>query len=125
MLTKLTILAILTLSVMCNHSESNSNGGTTPNFQGKNTENANEFENDIIAFGTFIFMVLAFLVIAGLNFYLCVKCMNKRAVNKKIKEQMMFKRMEFATNNGLSIQQLNDPRFSQTLHIWSDRKQEQ
>jgi hypothetical protein len=28
------------------------------------------------------------------------------------------KRLEFATNHGFNIQTLNDPRYSQTIHIW-------
>ncbi len=32
---------------------------------------------------------------------------------------MQMRRLEFATNHGFNIQTLNDPRNSQTIHIWS------
>ncbi len=76
-------------------------------------------ENEIIAAGTVIGFILGSIFVIGVNVFLCVKCLNKRSISKKIKEQMMFKRLEFATNNGLTIQQLNDPRYSQTLHVWA------
>ncbi len=112
---KLTVLALMTLSVLCNYQQTypNSNPmGGSGNMQNPNgTNNPYEMENEIIAAGTVIAFILGSIVFIG------VKCLNKRSTSKKIKEQMMFKRLEFATNNGLTIQQLNDPRYSQTLHV--------
>jgi hypothetical protein len=43
--------------------------------------------------------------------------MKKRNITRGIKNQMQMKRLEFATNHGFNIQTLNDPRYSQTIHI--------
>jgi hypothetical protein len=63
-----------------------------------------------------IFYIIVLCLIAGINIFLCVRCLNKRAVSNAIKEQIQMKRMEFATMNGLDIRTLNDPRYSQTIH---------
>lgn len=121
---KLTVLALVTISALCNTNQATSNTnlmGSGTGMQGqqypKGPNNQYEMENDMIVAGTLIAMVIGFVVVAGINIFLCIKCYNKRAISKKIKNQMMFKRLEFATNNGLTVQQLNDPRYSQTLHI--------
>lgn len=121
---KLTVLALVTISAFCSSHQTSSssnlagsNGGKQTQPYTNNPNNPYEMETEIIAAGTFIACVIGFLVIAGVNLFLCMKCYSKRAISKKIKEQMMFKRLEFATNNGLTIQQLNDPRYSNTLHV--------
>jgi hypothetical protein len=63
-----------------------------------------------------IFYIIVFCLIAGINIFLCIRCLNKRAISNAIKEQIQMKRMEFATMNGLDIRTLNDPRYSQTIH---------
>jgi hypothetical protein len=64
----------------------------------------------------FVFYIIVVSVIAGINIFLCVKCLKKKAVSNGIKEQIQMKRMEFATMNGLDLRTLNDPRYSQTIH---------
>lgn len=121
---KLTVLALMTISALCNTSSATSSTnlmGSGTGMQGQQypmgPNNQYDRESEMIVAGTFIAMVIGCVVVAGVNIFLCIKCYNKRAISKKIKNQMMFKRLEFATSNGISVQQLNDPRYSQTIHI--------
>jgi hypothetical protein len=54
---------------------------------------------------------------AAVNIYLCMKCYRKNKQSKLIKEQMILRRMEYANNVGIDLHQLNDPRYSTTIHI--------
>lgn len=73
----------------CSHPYDNSNNGNMGN-----PNNSYKYEmDDETAIVMFIVYSIVFIVVAGANIYLCMKCYNKRAISKRIKEQMMFKKI--------------------------------
>ena len=93
MMTKLTILTLLTVSVLCNHHVSDSTAPNLQTAQYPTGQNPYELESDIIIVGTVITVMFAIIIVGGINIFLCYKCYNKRAMSKRIKEQMLFKKL--------------------------------
>lgn len=88
-------------------------GGNIP-YNGYEKE-LEEINGEVIGAIAFFYVILV-CIIAGINIFLCVKCLRKRTVSNGIKQQIQMKRMEFATMNGLDLRTLNEPRYSQTVH---------
>jgi hypothetical protein len=94
MLTKITLLSLLTFSALCNHQTNQGNNIQSAQYpQYPGAPNSYELENDIVIAGTVIAVIFGLLIVVGINVFLCMKCYHKRAIGKKIKEQMLFKRL--------------------------------
>jgi 23S rRNA C2498 (ribose-2'-O)-methylase RlmM len=65
-----------------------------------------------------IFYFIALCVGIAINCFLVYKCYQKRKSSRVIKEQMAFKKMEFASSMGMNVYQLNnDQRIGATIHV--------
>jgi hypothetical protein len=74
-------------------------------------------DDAMLAFMVVVY-IIGTIVVVGINIFLCTKCLKKRSQSKKVKEQMMFKRMQYASQVGLNLQEINNPtRFSTTVHV--------
>jgi len=65
-----------------------------------------------------IFYFIALCAGTLINGFLLYKCYQKRRQSRIIKEQMEFKKMEFASSLGMNVYQLNsDQRIGGTIHV--------
>ncbi len=110
MILKATVLALMTIFALAGPSDYNPRNPTNNNGNMNNPNNPyNNMDEEVAGLIVFIYMCV-FIVVAGINIFLCTKCLKKRTASKVVKDQMTMKKMEFATMHGLNLQQLNDPR---------------
>jgi hypothetical protein len=86
MFLKATVLTLMTVLALSSPHDDKSGNSAASNPYTNPYGSSNQYEmNERTATIIFIVYAIGFLVVAGINIFLCMKCYNKRAVSKRIK----------------------------------------